>query len=112
MASVHPDPYSEEEPPPEDETAQCFWRQDPEENFSDWKIEVTSQGLHEEESAEGKAVDTYFVHRCILVTGSRSSQYFARLFGNRYKENKDCISRIELDPLAAKCFPYLHFSEA
>lgn len=116
-------PYSEDEPPPEpEEVAKLKWRLDPDETFSDWKIELVTvapgtdsdsddgeERKEEGDVAQPKTVTTYHVHKCHLAVGNRRSEYFARLFKSSgdFKESQDQTSRIELDPLAAASFPQL-----
>ena len=65
------------------------WRQDPEDSFSDWTIEVSfeSSVLH------------YHVHRNILGSGARKGRYFEGLFKTPLdvQEHRSRISIIPLD---------------
>jgi BTB/POZ domain len=88
------------------------WRLPPDESFSDWKIEIVSKISVDDRvpsTIEGNTIThTYYCHKAYLALGARKSEYFARLFRNGdYKESQNCTSRIELDPLAADCFPYI-----
>jgi len=75
-----------------------LWSKDPEECWlSDWKIEISVGG----ESA------IYNVHRAFLVSGTKRSDYFVRLFKNEnFAESKQRTSRIvDLNQQALKAFP-------
>lgn len=75
------------------------WRMDTEESFSDWKIEI---------SVDGKIHETYHVHRSVLAVGSKRSEYFVRLFANKnLKEHTTHTSCIDMEELAANCFPIM-----
>lgn len=90
----------------DDDPEDCLkWRGNPEDTYSDWKIELISH--QEEEGTKPVVVGTYHVHKFILACGSRKSEYFASLFQNvhRYSEFNTNTSRIELSERAAKAFP-------
>lgn len=109
----------DEAPPEEDEQDNLKWRDDPSETHSDWKIEIVSKpnvddsGMKEDNLEDldenGNVVESYHVHKYALAHGKRRSEYFVKLFrnGGSYNESETHISRIELDPLAAKAFPCL-----
>lgn len=74
------------------------WRLDPEESWSDWKIEIRRK--------DSQSIDTYHVHRTHLTSGAETSNYFVALFrsSNNFRES-DSTSRIELEDEAAEAFP-------
>lgn len=84
------------------------WRQDPAVSLSDWQINV------KEESAAGASPKTYHVHRNMLATGPRQSEYFVQLFrggANSMREGSQRVSNLELKPTAASAFPlFLDFA--
>ena len=75
------------------------WRDDPESSLSDWILRVEAPGANA----------TYHVHRAMLATGVRRSEYFARLFTGAgtsgLVENVQGSSTIPLEPSAANAFP-------
>ena len=98
------------------------WSLDPNKNFVDWTIVVTSMPSSGEDSVtmemsgneEGPSkkaktdseTTTYYVHKAILGLGPRSSSYFRNLFStNGMVESVSSESRLELHPSAAKAFP-------
>jgi BTB/POZ domain len=121
---------SNEEPPASKEKANDYllWRHEEEDSLSDWTIHVRSTqpstaaavGLaattaagsaakpHEQgHQANNAVVKTYHVHKYVLATGPRRSEYFVRLFRHGFAESHNSTSRIELDEIAAKAFPVL-----
>lgn len=106
-----------------------FWRGDPDENFSDWTVEIVSDQVTEDYAAsirspdakkarrsiestalDGKLIQKYFVHRAVLSCGVRKSKYFAKVFSlshGRFNESVEHASRIELPPLLAQTIPTL-----
>jgi hypothetical protein len=117
LAKVH----RENEPSANVEPTKFYWRGDPDETFSDWKIEIvaaskSNNGAKSEAGNDGNKENaiqrenvtaTYHVHKYVLAYGPRSSDYLAKLFRNTIysKEIKSCTTRIVLEPLAAKVFP-------
>jgi hypothetical protein len=101
------------------------WRLEPEESFSDWKIEVTTvkdallkipQDVEPaakrprndyQNELEAATVEVYHVHKHMLGAGPRSSLYFARMFRSQMSETNTSTSKIELDDAAAKAFPLM-----
>lgn len=79
--------------------ASIAWRLDPEESFSDWRIEITRK--------KTKQVDVYHVHRTHLAWGPQHSSYFKALFrnGEKLAEKDGSVSRINLLDEAAEAFP-------
>jgi len=79
-----------------------FWRQDPEDTFSDWRIILESS--EDADTAENNT--TFHVHRSILANGST---YFRSLFkkrkNNQTSEHETQTSTIKLKPEAVKSFP-------
>ena len=90
----------EEEPPPKDATPGQDWRGDPQETYSDWRIIVINK-----DSAFSKTV--YHVHKFVLSSGPRRSEYFAKVFKNldHFQEGDSGTTKLELDALGAKAFP-------
>eukprot|EP00586_Coscinodiscus_wailesii_P021376 CAMPEP_0172506032 /NCGR_PEP_ID=MMETSP1066-20121228/191362_1 /TAXON_ID=671091 /ORGANISM="Coscinodiscus wailesii, Strain CCMP2513" /LENGTH=192 /DNA_ID=CAMNT_0013282879 /DNA_START=74 /DNA_END=649 /DNA_ORIENTATION=+ len=75
------------------------WRQDKDESFSDWTIIVKT-----EDGAETE----YSVHKVVLGTGLKQSEYFAKMFRTPHiKEATTRTSVITLDDAAAKAFPIM-----
>jgi len=97
---------SDREPPAIDDDELQTWKLDPQESHSDWTIEIVSETTTEGGKVTTKT-DTYHVHKHVLSTGPRKSEYFTRLFQNegRFAESQSKCSRIELHELAAKAFP-------
>ena len=75
-----------------------LWRQDPEESLSDWTIELSYETTGDESggASTDTKTDTYHVHKAILASGPRKSEYFARLFkdGGRFAESSSNTSFI------------------
>jgi len=76
------------------------WRDPPESSLSDWTIHVAAPEL---------PPATYHVHRAMLATGLRRSEYFSRLFtgagASGLAESARRGSSVELQPSAARAFP-------
>ena len=105
------------------------WSSEPNKNFVDWTIVVTSMPssddvsnntgedsvtLDADRSEEGPSkkakmepeTTIYYVHKAILGLGPRSSSYFRNLFStNGMAESVSSESRLELHPSAARAFP-------
>ena len=82
----------------DEDDERLLWSKDPEECWlGDWKIEISVGG----ESA------IYNVHRAFLVSGTKRSDYFVRLFKNEnFAESKERTSRIvDLNQQALEAFP-------
>lgn len=88
------------------------WRSDPEQSFSDWKIEVRTMGE--------RTVDFYHVHRNIVGFGPRKSGYFAKQFlkfNHQVRTNPtlEPMSKLILPTIEAKVFSfaldYLYLTE-
>ena len=82
----------------DEDDERLLWSKDPEECWlGDWKIEISVGG----ESA------IYNVHRAFLVSGTKRSDYFVRLFKNEnFAESKQRTSRIvDLNQQALETFP-------
>lgn len=116
---------------PEDEQGRLKWRGDPADTFSDWTVEVVSEGALPESAAPagdstpaskkdktlvspspkgkkgvveiGTQTQTYHLHRYFLGFGTRRSEYFTKIF----KQGKGNITKLDLEPLAANAFPAL-----
>jgi hypothetical protein len=86
-----------------------LWRQDPEENYSDWTLLISYETTDENEKESTTKTDEYHLHKATLAVGLRKSEYFARLFkaGGRFAESSSNTSRISLTKLEAKAFPHL-----
>ena len=76
------------------------WRDPPESSLSDWTVHVAAPEL---------PPATYHVHRAMLATGLRRSEYFSRLFtgagASGLAESARRGSSVELQPSAARAFP-------
>ena len=83
----------------ENEDVRLDWRMDADKSHSDWTIEIlVGEKIH----------GTYHVHKSMLSVGSKRSEYFERLFGNKnFSEQQTNTSRILLEELAAKAFPLM-----
>ena len=88
---------------------QLSWREKEPGPFSNWRIVIVTKS-HKPR--------TYYVHKNVLSTGSRSSNYFARLFSQakalpqKDRSNNNIVSnssstKIELEDRDAKNFPIL-----
>ncbi|CAB9509317.1 nervous system development [Seminavis robusta] len=97
----HVDYDSDQEPPKEDTQVRFQWRGDPSVTLSDWTIEIVA--------SETGQLDTYNIHKLVLSSGPRKSDYFLNLFcrGSVFRESESKTSRIELPELATKAFPQL-----
>jgi len=81
----------------EDSKALLLWRQDKDESFSDWTIEV---------SVANKSKVLYHVHKTCLATGPKKSGYFeALLKSGRFSESTNNISQVDLPEDVAVGFP-------
>jgi len=95
---------SEEEPP--ENSKHLSWRLASSESHSDWTIEIVTKETDKDGKVSTKT-GVYHVHKHVLATGPRKSEYFARVFheGGRFAESKSNTSRIELHEIAARAFP-------
>ena len=91
------DAFGETAPP----AAPLSWRDDPDLSLSDWTITV-------KEDRTGVCVD-YNVHKALIATGTRKSEYYVRLFTGSgaagLAENSSRSSTLELQKSAAEAFP-------
>ena len=80
------------------------WRDDPQENFSDYKIIISTE-------VDGVEVVTeYNTHRFVLARGCTyfdNQLHSEHRGGANYVETQSNLSRIPLEPQLAKMFPYL-----
>lgn len=90
------------------------WRLAPKESFSDWTIEIEvedpetdSHSSSSTSSHDVYPIDVYHVHKTNLGCGSRSSQYFAKLFQTHFAESSNHKSTIVLPKPAATHFPLM-----
>ncbi|GKY91826.1 hypothetical protein MPSEU_000154200 [Mayamaea pseudoterrestris] len=76
------------------------WRQDPDESFSDYRIDIVVK--------DTQTIFEYNVHKLMIASGS---EYFANLLspknGSNYVEGERHHSRIELEEATAAAFPHL-----
>ena len=80
------------------------WRDDPKTSLSDFTITVSPDDAVGAKR-KGKP-ELYHVHKTVLGTGKRASQYFARLFQNdSLRENEEKRSTLTMLPSACGCFP-------
>jgi len=84
-------------PSAESSLRQLSWRQDATSSFSDWTIYLST--------VDNSCKAVYHVHKNVLGTGLRCSQYFARLFlSGNLSENEGNSSSIELEKTAFDIF--------
>jgi hypothetical protein len=78
------------------------WRVDPEESFSDWKIQVTRiSGEDDDESCQ-----TYHVHKYFLGVGPRRTSFFNGVFhASHLDSSKTGVTLLKLEESAADSFP-------
>ena len=79
------------------------WRNDRKETHSDWSICI--RRIDERGDEVGREI--YHVHKNIIAVGSRSSEYFARMFQTAMKEQNEASTDVELHPLQAVVMPNL-----
>jgi hypothetical protein len=96
-SDVPPSPMSEKR-----NADKLLWRQDPEENFSDWTLLISYETTDENEN-------TTTLHKGALAVGPQKSECFVRIFkaGGRFAESSSNTSRINLTELEANAFPHL-----
>mmetsp|Transcript_22284 Transcript_22284/g.52980 ORF Transcript_22284/g.52980 Transcript_22284/m.52980 type:complete len:267 (+) Transcript_22284:164-964(+) len=98
----------------EREEAKLSWRNDPLNNFSDWKLRIKIQEDPEKNEKVSGIVrrssnyldKTYYVHRNIIAIGERRSGYFANLLHYGIDDGDRCFN-IELCSKAVDFFPDL-----
>jgi hypothetical protein len=88
------------------------WKADPEESFSDWRIEVYYDQM-------GGERDVYHIHRNICGFGPRKSDYLLQDFRSLSRDvvydSEACVTRLDLPAARAHVFPmvldFMYYSQ-